>query len=60
LMVLVLCTSGCVSTHVIDTSCLWVRPITITKKELKNMSIATLRQIDDLNQEYEFHCVQND
>jgi len=49
--------SGCVGTIPVNNFCLWGLPITVTEDELDNkLSIATLRQIDDYNQEWEKRC----
>jgi hypothetical protein len=50
-----LLSTGCQSSSV-NSFCLWFDPITITQKELDEMSEETLRQIDGVNQEYETQC----
>jgi diphthamide synthase subunit DPH2 len=41
----------------VDNFCLWAKPITISQEELKGaMSMKTLRQIDNYNQEWEIKC----
>lgn len=36
--------------------CIWYKPITLTELEFNIMSEETLRQIDNINQEYENQC----
>lgn len=39
--------------------CLWASPIIITREELTSLSDGTLRQIDNLNQEYQIQCIDS-
>jgi hypothetical protein len=55
MMMFLLLSTGCQSSSV-NSFCLWFDPITITQKELDEMSEETLRQIDGVNQEYETQC----
>ena len=48
--------AGCTTTRVIDSFCLWAEPITITKKELKEMSDTTLREIYNYNNTVKVKC----
>ena len=41
----------------VDNLCLWASPITITEKELNEISEETLRQIYNYNEELEARCV---
>lgn len=53
---MILLLNGCTNTSV-DNFCLWAKPITVTEDELYNkLSIETIRQIDDYNQEWEERC----
>jgi hypothetical protein len=55
MMILLLFASGCKNTYV-DSFCLWANPITVSQEEFDKMDEETLRQIDNLNQEFERHC----
>ena len=56
MIVMLLLLSGCANTPV-DNFCLWAKPITISQEELAGaMSMETLRQIDNYNQEWEARC----
>ena len=57
MIVIALLSSGCVATGgTIDSFCLWAKPITITDHELKMLSMETLRELDDFNQEWQIRC----
>jgi diphthamide synthase subunit DPH2 len=59
MIVMLLLLSGCANTPV-DNFCLWAKPITISQEELAGaMSMETLRQIDNYNQEWEARCGNN-
>ncbi|NCB49885.1 MAG: hypothetical protein EOM53_04330 [Alphaproteobacteria bacterium] len=56
MILMILSLSACVNTPV-DNFCLWAKPITVTEDELDNkLSMETIRQIDDYNQEWEERC----
>lgn len=56
MIVTLLLLNACANTSV-DNFCLWAKPITINKQELEGaMSMETLRQIDNYNQEWEIRC----
>jgi hypothetical protein len=56
MIVTILFVSGCGRTSV-NNFCLWALPITVTEEELnEKLSIETLRQIDDYNQEWSLRC----
>lgn len=58
MMILMMCVSGCVTnTRVIDSFCVWAKPITITKTELNSISNETLIQLDNFNRHYEQLCI---
>lgn len=52
---LLLFVNACQSTSV-SSFCLWFEPITFTQEEFDTMSEETLRQIDNVNGEYEKQC----
>ena len=55
MMIGLLSLNACKSSSV-SSFCLWFDPITISQKELNEMSEETLRQIDGVNQEYDSQC----
>lgn len=55
MMILLLFVNACQNTSV-NSFCLWFKPITFTQTEFDTMSEETLRQIDNVNGEYEKQC----
>lgn len=62
-LMMLLCCIGCCNKkqmasggYGVDSVCLWIEPITITKKEMDTLSIYTLRQIDAHNMKLRIKC----
>ena len=56
-MMLVLLSSGCIITQgTSDNLCLWADPIRLLTTEVDSLSIESLRQIDDFNEELREQC----
>ena len=55
MIALMLLSSACQSLSA-DSFCLWFEPITMTGEELHFLSEQTLREIDDVNQEFDEQC----
>lgn len=56
MLVLMMFVTGCKNTPV-NNVCLWLKPITVTEKErTKLLTEETLRQIYNLNEEFEARC----
>lgn len=59
MMILMMSISGCQSTPVIDSFCLWAKPISLTKEEIRTMTDHSKRQIDNFNRIYDKKCIND-